>query len=609
MSEGSLSKARSASSSVLICGSCCTVITGFLLSAAGSALGAPPLIPPPLIPPSVTPGGVQPDLQRRMLPSAPDTSSFPIPPVIDRPLGVDEGPRIQVDAFVLEGVTDQPGAGIHSSEIEGLVEKMRLDQDGQISIGRLQEIANDVTRYYRNAGFILAQAFIPEQTVQNRTVVIRVMEGRLEAVKVEGNSLYSARALERPFDDVTDKAVQKDEIESAMLYLTDYPGLQAFGVFKPGTEVGSTDLTLNVQQEERFEWALGGDNYGIDTTGEWRAIAEGHWNNVSGVGDRLSAVVLQTFDPTDSTYGVLDYRRPFMGPANSFGVGVSRNNYNIGQNFSQLDVEGTTNRGYVNFRRSIIRSRNLNVYGLLEFNRQKADVDQDNNKIAEDNFSVGVVEMGFDSIDTRFAGINQGNLWYNHGFDDFLGSMDDEGDGKSLRINGNGNHVSGEFDLLGGRFTRLQAITRNNSLLLRLEGQYTADSLTSLEQMTVGGPNSVRAYPVNEYLFDKAVFASAEWIINAPGFADRPAFFNRTWGEILQVSAFFDYGYGKLNNPTQLEDEFINDLSIHGAGAALQLTLPGQFFARLDVASRTSGEETIGNGRNPQYWMTMRYDF
>ncbi|HHJ15162.1 MAG TPA: ShlB/FhaC/HecB family hemolysin secretion/activation protein [Gammaproteobacteria bacterium] len=604
MSEVSLPEAQPASSRVYLRRSCIAAVAGFLLSTAGSALSAPPLIPP-----SVTPGGVQPDLQRRVIPMAPDTSSFPIPPVIDRPLGVDEGQRIPVRSFVLEGVTDQPDAGIHKSEIEALVEKMRLDQNELLSIGRLQEVANEVTRYYRNAGFILAQAFIPEQIVQDNTVVIRVMEGVLEAVKPEGNSLYSDNVLTLPFEGITGTAVQKDRLESALLYLTDYPGLSVFGVFKPGAEAGGTNLVLNVQEEERFEWALGGDNYGINTTGELRAIAEGYWNNVSGVGDRLSATVMQTFDPTDSTFGTLDYRRPFMGPANSFGIGVSRNDYTIGQDFSTLEVEGTTDKAYIDVRRSFIRSRNLNAYGLLEFNRQVADVDQDNSKVAEDNLSVAVLELGFDSIDTRFSGINQGNIWYSHGFDDFLGSMDKNGDGESLRINGNGNHVSGRFDKVRARVARLQAVTRNNSLLLRVEGQFTADSLTSLEQMSVGGPNSVRAYPVNEYLFDKAVFASAEWIINAPGFANRPAFANRTWGEILQVSAFFDYGYGKLNNPTQIEDEFLNDLSIHGAGGAVQLNLPGQFYARLDVASQTSGESTIGNGRNPQYWLTARYEF
>ena len=598
MWEDPCGKAHSASLNLSVRHALVPLVACCLLSTTGSVLSAPP-----------TPGAVQPDLERRTIPTAPDTSGFPIPPVIERPLGVDEGPRILVKAFAFEGVKDQPEYGIHKSEIEALAEKMRQAQNGQLTIGRLQEVANEITRYYRNAGFILAQAFVPEQTVQNDTVVIRVMEGRLDAIKVEGNELYSTDVLKLPFKGVIGEAVQKDKLESSLLYLTDYPGLNAFGVFKPGDEVGGTNLVLNVQEEERFEWALSGDNYGISSTGEWRALAEGHWNNVSGVGDRLSGAVLQTFDPTDSLYGSLDYRRPIMGPENTIGIGVSRNDYNIGQEFAVLGVDGTTDKAYINFRRSFIRSRNLNLYGLFEFNRQVATVDQISLE-AEDNLSVAMFELGFDSIDTRFSGINQGSISYSHGFPDFLGSMDEEGNGKSLRIDGDGNHVGGDFDKLKGRLARLQAITKNQSVLFRLEGQYTNDVLSSLEQMSLGGPNSVRAYPVNEYLFDKALYASVEWIINAPGFSDKPAFANRTWGEVFQVSLFYDYGNGKLNNPTDYEKtEGTDDRTIHGVGGALQFNLPGQAYARLDVATRTSGIQPIGNDRDTQYWLTARYEF
>jgi len=99
MSEVYLPEARPALWRVCLRRSCIAVVAGFVLSNAGNALSAPPLLSP-----SVTPGGVQPDLQRRMVPKAPDTGGFPIPPVIDRPLGIDDGQSIPVNSFVLEGI-------------------------------------------------------------------------------------------------------------------------------------------------------------------------------------------------------------------------------------------------------------------------------------------------------------------------------------------------------------------------------------------------------------------------------------------------------------------------------------------------------------------------
>ena len=557
------------------------------------------------VPPSGTPGGVQPDLQRKVLPSVDDTSGFPIPPVIERPLGVDEGPTVQVDRFQLEGVTDHPNRGVSLAEVESLLAQRISEKQGSFTIGQLQEVANDVTRYYRSAGFILAQAFIPEQDVNGRAVVLKVLEGTLGSIQTEGNSLYSTDTLARPFSGKVGGAVVKDELESSLLYLTDYPGVSVFGVFRPGSNVGETDLVLNVQEEKKFEGAVQVDNHGIETTGEWRATLEGHWNNVSGVGDRLSGTVLQTVDPAEAIFGGIDYMRPVMGPENRVSIGVSRNDYDIAGALSNLQLSGTTDRAYVNLRHSFIRGREKNLYGLIELNHQKGEVEQAGAQFAEDTITVGVLEAGFDHVDKQYSGINQGSIRYSHGFPDFLGSMDENGDGQSLRILGDGSNVGGDFDKLNLNLVRLQAINKTHSLLLSFKGQATSDPLPSLEQMSLGGPNSVRAYPVSEFLYDKAWFASAEWIMNAPGFADRPAFANRTWGEVLQFSVFFDIADGSLN------DKGINEIEgdqLKGAGGAVQLNLPGKYFARLDVAKDISGPDP-SNDRSTQYWLTGRLEF
>lgn len=570
-----------------------------ILFLPGSVTAAPPL------PPSATPGGVQPELQQRELPSAPDTGVFPIPPVIERPLGVDEGPTVKVARFALKGVTDIPEKGISFSEVRALLEKRIGERQGIFTIGQLQEVANEITRYYRSAGFILAQAFIPEQDVKDETVQLEVLEGRLGSVKAEGNTLYSTATLARPFDRQIGKAVVKDELESGLLYLTDYPGVSVFGVFKPGDKVGDTDLVLNVQQEKKFEGAIQGDNYGIETTGEWRATVEGSWNNPTGVGDRLSGTVLQTLDPSEATFGGIDYMRPVFGPENRVSVGVSRNDYSIAGALSNLDLSGTTDRAYVNLRHSFIRGRERNLYGLVELNSQDGEVKQAGANFADDKITVGLLELGFDSVDKRYSGINQGSIRFSHGFPDFLGSMDENGDGNSLRVLEDGSHVGGDFNKINLSLTRLQSINKTHSLLLSFRGQATGDPLPSLEQMSLGGPNSVRAYPVSEFLYDKAWFASAEWIMNAPGFADKPAFANRTWGELLQFSLFFDIADGSLNKKglNEIEGE-----QLKGAGGAIQLRLPGKFFTRLDVASHIGGDDP-SNDRSPQYWLTGRMEF
>ncbi len=402
-------------------------------------------------------------------------------------------------------------------------------------------------------------------------------------------------------------------MEEAFLRLSDYPGLTAFGLFRPGTEVGTTDLLLNVQEEQRFEASVTGDNYGLETTGEYRAYTDLAFNNMLGVGDRLSANVMQTFDPTDSTYGRVGYEVPLGTPKYLVGVELSRNSYELSKEFNRLNIEGDTDIGRIYFKDSFIRSRDLNLSGTVDFSKKIADVDLDDDSLCEDDLSVFGAELGFDHVDSRFAGINQGTVRVNAGAADFLGSMNSSGDDEACRQHGDDfKFISGSFAKVTGRLARLQSITANHTILLRLEGQYTDDELSSLEQWSMGGPVSVRAYSVSEFLRDKAVFASAEWIANAPFIGDKPAFANRTWGEVLQLSAFYDYARGKNNDQTPAVDETGKKIdaeeTLKGVGASIQLNLPDRLFARLDVARRLGGDKPKNND-NTQYWFTLTYEF
>ena len=109
----------------------------------------------------------------------------------------------------------------------------------------------------------------------------------------------------------------------------------------------------------------------------------------------------------------------------------------------------------------------------------------------------------------------------------------------------------------------------------------------------------------SEALADIGGSATLEWIINAPGFSDRPGPANRTWGEIFQVSLYADYAYGELNNPRVSEEPTVD---YSGYGLGLQFNVPGTFYARFDVASPIGSREAI-NGRDPQYYFRMSYTF
>src|SRR5690606_11929202 len=97
-------------------------------------------------------------------------------------------------------------------------------------------------------------------------------------------------------------------------------------------------------------------------------------------------------------------------------------------------------------------------------------------------------------------------------------------------------------------YSWLKSLTVNQTLFARVNGQYSEDLLTNLEQFSIGGPANVRAIPSSQFLADSGAFASVEWGIRAPGFADVPAFANRSWGELLRFTVFYDFAYGRYSD-------------------------------------------------------------
>src|SRR5262249_7630453 len=162
------------------------------------------------------------------------------------------------------------------------------------------------------------------------------------------------------------------------------------------------------------------------------------------------------------------------------------------------------------------------------------------------------------------------------GFNNLLGALGAYDPAEAANSHTSRLGASGEFNKVNLDLQRLQRLTRFTSLVLRVNAQYTPDPLVSLEQFSMGGPDSVRAYPVSAALAEKGGLATLEYVIGAPGFASRPGPGNRAWGDILQFSLFVDYANGELNAP--LTSTQVHDVALKGTGGALQLSLPGRLF-------------------------------
>lgn len=678
-----------------------TLLAGTLLVMAttANAAGEAPVLPLPALPPSATGSGAP---SQGLLPPQgfstapqldPGQLSFEIPPVFQRPLGIEEGGRVFVKEFIVSGVIDDAEAGILKAEIdervrqrfedlnqlltrlrverqnqenvgpdgftpeerEAIIDFMaevvrelspdrqvaayqafvdqlrlqRLDRNQGLTIGQLQLVADEITRYYREKGFFLARAVIPAQEVVDGVVMIRVLEGRLGAVKSQGNESYSHERLADPFEDYIGELITVDRIEDALLTLQDYPGLSSVGVFQPGETVGTADILVNVSDEDLFDFLVRADNHGTRITGEQRLLGEVTLNNLFGQSDILRLTALQTYEPDNSLFGALKFELPFADPRHRIGAEATRNTFDIGNLTSGgagNEVGGTSEIASLYYQRNFIRTRAMKVGGKVNLSRKLADTETFGVISDRDEIAVLGIEGTYENIDSASATITSAYARLDVGLDGQLGTptIDELRDYRTdpaipdpIRFGRDGTPAGGDFTKLTVGYSWLKSLTVNQTLLMRINGQYTEDLLTSLEQFSIGGPTNVRAIPSSQFLTDSGAFASVEWGIRAPGFSDKRAFANRNWGDLLRFTLFYDYAYGSFVENAVLSVGESETIEAGGAGVGVEFGLPGVFRLNMQWARLTNGVEVErANVMNPravtdddQFWLDLTVEF
>ena len=121
-----------------------------------------------------------------------------------------------------------------------------------------------------------------------------------------------------------------------------------------------------------------------------------------------------------------------------------------------------------------------------------------------------------------------------------------------------------------GQGQYVRRLAQDTLMVLRSDFQLAATNLVPLEQISIGGPESVRGYRQDAILTDNGFFASAEIRL--------PILRAEKVEGLLQVAPFFDFGVGwNSDSIIDLEDQTFVSL-----GLGLRWQMGDDFSVRLD---------------------------
>ncbi|MBI2989003.1 MAG: hypothetical protein HYY45_19750 [Deltaproteobacteria bacterium] len=441
-----------------------------------------------------------------------------------------------------------------------------------MSLADLQKIADLITEEYRNRGYNLARALVPEQEIKDGVVEIKVLEARIGEIKIEGNRYFSTDLIRRALRRVeVDRAVKQTSLEKSLLLLNDNPDVKATASLQAGAEDGTTDIVLKVEDTLPVHLTLDYNNFGNRFVSRHVGGAE------LNLGDPWYGSLLSlggTFggDPQFTTFKRANYTLPINNYGTKFGGYYNEGTFDVGGQFRTQELEGIIHGWGLFLTHPFIRTRFTTLRGEFGFDLKDALLNSGKDHTSRDR--IRLVKAGFNFDLTDSTGRTFVSAYVFHGLGDLFGGSSDKRRNPvntipSSRRGFNGKGADGDFTYGTVTLARVQGITSFLSLFLRTSGQISSASLVATEQFGIGGPNSVRGYTQREIVADEGFNASSELRLSVIPESD-----------LIQLVSFIDYGSIHQREPAQGQDKF---QSLLGYGPGLRLSLPLNLSFRFDV--------------------------
>ena len=457
----------------------------------------------------------------------------------------------------------------------------------QFSFAELEALAERITAYYREQGYLLARAYLPLQNVRSGQLEIAVLEGRVSRINWSNESRHADATLGGRLDDIPlDAPLYNPTLERSLLLLSDLPGSEVQATVRPGVSIGTSELDISLKDRKGL---LAGqvslDNEGNPYSGEYRLGAGLTLNSPLRLGDSLNLNLLG--GGRDYQYGRLAWQVPLGQRGLSVGLAASSMNYRLGQEFAPLDAHGNAQIGSAYALYPLQRSRFSNVAAQLAFDYKKLDDRIDATSSAV-NRTLGVWQAGLSG--SRYDGLGGGGL-SNWSLNAVAGSL--RLDPLTRAIDAATLDTEGSYSKGLAQISRTQRLTDDWNLYGQIGGQVAQKNLDSSEKYSLGGSAAVRAYPQGEAPVDDGWLGTLELRYSpAPN-----------W----QASVFNDAAQGRLQHAPV--NSASNQRRLSGAGLGLSYAEAGGLVVQATLAWRTGDMPTADTDRSPRGWLRVLHPF
>jgi len=186
------------------------------------------------------------------------------------------GPRFAVDKYMVMGNTILPPETIAQAitNVDGAF-------GTNTSFDGIRAAMLELQKAYRERGYVTVSVGLPQQTLTNATVKVKVIEGRLAAINVTGNHYYSSNNVLRSLPSLqTNTLLNSHILERELDNANASRDRQIYPVIGPGPEPDTSELTLKVKDQLPLHARLELNNSGTPGTPDLRVNFNAQYDNL-----------------------------------------------------------------------------------------------------------------------------------------------------------------------------------------------------------------------------------------------------------------------------------------------------------------------------------------
>lgn len=446
-----------------------------------------------------------------------------LPPAVPTPEPPDTLPDVSdtliVEQFVFEGNT--------AFSDEELAEVTAPFTGRPVTFAELLQARSAVTELYVTEGYITSGALIPPQPFDGGIVTIQIVEGVVEAINITGNRRLNASYVRGRLRLGAKTPLNQNRLLEALQLLQLNPLIENVSAELAASPTpGQSVLEITISEAKTFRLDATFDNNRVPSVGSFRRGATLSEANLLGLGDGISISYTNT-DGSDALD--VDYTVP-INPRNgtiSFRFGLSDSEI-IEEPFDQVNIEAESRTYELTYRQPILEKPTGEIaLGITAARRESETsllgVDFPLSPGADDEgrTRLSIVRFFQDFIQRGERQVLAARSQFSFGFDAFDATVSD-------------SEPDGEFFTWRGQAQWVRLLAPDTLLVVRSDLQLTPDEIVPLEQIGVGGQQTVRGYRQDALLTDNAILASVEL---------RYPIVRTNDGEgLLQVTPFVDFG-------------------------------------------------------------------